>query len=503
MGRSGQGAGRGLIAIAGAKVWFILTGFAIKFSLPHLFGSPASFGLYESAMGAVSMINMVMIASTIQTVSKFVSESPDDAPALLRQSLKLQLALGASLAAAFFVLAPTLAGVLRDPALTPLFRVAAVVLLCYALYAALVGGLNGQQQFGAQAGLDATFSLFRSTGIIGGAALGAGAVGALGGFAGAALAILLVALFVSRKSLRRKDGKALPLGRWLAFLAPIWAYQLALNGCFQIDGLVLKRTVADVALGLGETASVAADLASTQVGFYRAAQTFAFVPYQLMIATTFIIFPIVSRATAAGDREGARRAVSGAMRFSILVLLALAAPISGAAEGTLRIAYPAEYAGPGAAALAILAFGMVAFALFVIASTILSGAGEPAVAARVAIVSLVIIVVAGRTLVLSLPEHPLRALAIGTTGGTCFAFAASGAALFKRFRVLIRWRTALRCSVAAAASWWTAASFPQDSRWMGMAALVCGGLVYLLVLALLREVTTQDLRLARGMLRRR
>ena len=47
-----------------------------------------------------------------------------------------------------------------------------------------------------------------------------------------------------------------------------------------------------------------------------------------------------------------RRYIRGAMRFSLLVLLAIAAPISGAAEGVMHIVYPGAYLA-GSAALSV------------------------------------------------------------------------------------------------------------------------------------------------------
>ncbi len=497
-GRQGT-ARRGLMAIAMAKVWFILTGFAIKFSLPHLLGSPAEFGFYETAMSALSMLNMVLIASTIQTVSKFVSQSEGDAPALLRQGLRNQTVIGGVLAAGVFALAPQIARLLNDEALGAPLRVAAIVVASYSLYAAVVGSLNGRHHFGRQAALDATFSLLRSTGIIGGAALGFGALGAIGGFASAAVIILLVSLFLVRRDLWSGGGKGLPLRTWLAFLAPIWLYQAAVNGCMQIDGLVLKRVVAELLLAEGQSAADAATAASTQVGFYRAAQTFAFVPYQLILAITFIVFPMVSRATALGDEEAAQRAVAGAMRFSFLVLLALAAPIAGAAEGTLRIAYPESYVAPGAPALTVLAFAMVAFALFVIAATILSGAGRPSLAAMIAGVSVGVIVLGGSWLIRRAgPEAPLVALASGTALGTGLAFLLAAVALYLRFRTVIPWRSMVRGLLAAGVAAAGGHAMPQGGRVLGLAALVVGGLSYLMVLGLTGEIGRQELALIRG-----
>ena len=100
-----------------------------------------------------------------------------------------------TLALSLFVFAPSIARVLLDDQLTPLLRVASLVVFAYALYAALVGSLNGLHLFGQQARLDATFSTLRTAGILGGAALGLGAIGAVTGFASAAATILTISSF--------------------------------------------------------------------------------------------------------------------------------------------------------------------------------------------------------------------------------------------------------------------------------------------------------------------
>jgi O-antigen/teichoic acid export membrane protein len=177
--------------------------------------------------------------------------------------------------------------------------------------------------------------------------------------------------------------------------------------------------------------------------------------------------------------------------------LALAAPIAGAAQGALRIAYPAEYVIPGAPALTILALAMVAFALFVITATILSGMGRPGLAAGIAGVSLVVIILAGTYMVRRAGTGPeaLPALATATATGTTLAFLLSAGVLYRRFGVLIPLATLVRGALAACAAGAVAHAFPQDSRILGLAALVAGGLTYLAVLAVTRELTKADVEL--------
>ena len=495
-------AGRGLFAIAGAKIYFIVTAYAIQLALPRVLGSPEAFGLYAAALSAVSMLNMILIAATIQSVSKFVSEDERASPALLRQGLRIQLGLGGLLAGALFLAAPSVSTFLRDDALVPLLRAASVVVFAYALYAAVVGSLNGRRLFGHQARLDMGFSTLRTIGILGGALLGVGALGAMAGFAAAALCIMLASLVVvGRELLRATDAAPLPLKRWFAFMAPIWAYQAFLNGCLQIDVQVMKKVVAELALGAGATAAEAATAASTQVGLYRAAQTFAFVPYQLILAMTFIIFPLISRATAAGDAEAAQRTIRGSMRFSLLVLLSVAAPVAGAADGVMRVAYPEEYLA-GAPALGILVFGLVAFALFVIAATVLSSSGRPGLAAAIAAIALLVVVAANWFFLhrAGAGGAVLVAAASGTTLGTTIACLLAGAAVFLRFRAFIPLPTVVRGLLAGAVGFVVAHHVPHETPLMAVAALAAGFGAFAAALVVFREVRGDDLRTARSIL---
>jgi stage V sporulation protein B len=365
-----------------------------------------------------------------------------------------------------------------------------------------VGFLNGRHRFQHQAGLDATFSTFRTIGILGGAALlGWGALAPIGGFTAAAMLITVVAMVLVGVGAR---GGEAPWRRWVAFMAPLWLYHAVLNGILQLDVQVLAKTVAELAVATGESERAANEIANTQVGFYRAAQTFAFVPYQLLLSMTFIVFPMVSRATSSGDEADARRTIRGAMRFSFLALLSVAAPLAGAADGVMRIAYPEEYLA-GAPALRVLSLGIVAFSLFVIAGTILTSAGRPMLTALIAAVGLVV-TVAGNYLLVSrvgIGEDTLGAAALGTSLGMGAVFLMAGAAVLTRFKTLLPPASALRGILAGAAAFTVAELVPDHTRLLAVAALASGFGTYLILLFLLREVRPSDLAAARQIVGRK
>lgn len=485
-----QGAGRGLVYITAAKLYFILSGFLVQLGLPRLLGSPEAFGQYSLAMSIVSVVNNVLIAATVQSVSKRVSEDETLAGARLRQALVLQLGVGLLLAGGLFFSAPGLSSFAYDQDLTALLRIAALVPLCYALYATLVGSLNGRRLFHKQAGLDITFSTVRTLGIVGAAALGYGAQGALGGFALAALTITTIALFTVGTG---EQGPKLPIWTWFSFLLPIVLFQATLNGTLLLDVWVLKNTAAELGLEAGLSMAEAADQASRFVGLYRAGQNFAFVPYQVILSVTFIVFPLVSRATAAGDLTSARVHIKNALRFSVIVLFALAAPLSGAADGLILLVFGSKFAA-GADALRVLVFGQIALALFVIVATVLTSAGKPLLSASIGFIALVIVLVANRVMVrwVGLGDATLSAAALATSIGPFVALIFATWAMRGLLGVSLPWLTLLRCAGAAVVALYVAQKLPKTAVFSPF-ALVIVGLCYLATCVLLRELTLRDI----------
>lgn len=506
---SHDSAGRGFVTIALAKVWFVLTSYGIHFTLPRLLGSPEAFGRFSTAMSVASILNNVLIASTIMTVSRFTSLREEAHRVTLRRALWIQLGVGLVLSSGLATAAPFLAkNWLQDASLTPLVRIVSVVVAAYALYAAFVGSLNGRRMFLAQARLDGVFSTVRLLGILSGATLfvslqlGPGEVGALSGFASASLFILAAAAFRLGPGEAGDAASTPSFSRWFQFLAPIALYQFFLNGILLGDLLILKGTIASLAQETGMDASGAAELASSKVGVYSAAQKFAFVPYQLMIAMTFIVFPMITKAIAASDRGLAQHTLRTAFRTALIILMAVAAPISGAASGVLHLAFPDAYAA-GASALEILVFGAAAFALFVISATAHSGAGRPLLAAGFAASGLVAVVLLNLALVRSAGVHGamVKAAAVATTSGMLLALALSGVALARRFGAFLSVQTVARVALAAVIGWWVTHTLPQSHAGWTVLTMTAGGCSYLLALVLLRELSMTDARSAIQQLR--
>ena len=219
-----------------------------------------------------------------------------------------------------------------------------------------------------------------------------------------------------------------------------------------VDLNVIKATVAALRPRRRHEHEAAAEAASRLAGFYRAAQTFAFVPYQLILSVTFVVFPMVSQAVSIGDEEASRRYIRNAMRFSLIVLAGdrRAGQRRGRGRDARRVS--GRYLA-GSDALAVLSLGMVCFALFVIGATILSGAGRPGLSAAIA-GGAVALVIGGNLVLLHLAGIGTAHAARGRGGHVARHGVRVGRGRVRGARALRdvhRARTALRALTSAAA----------------------------------------------------
>ncbi len=392
-------AGRGFLIITAAKVWFLLTSAVIQLGLPIMFGSAEEFGVFKIVTESIGLINMVMITGTLHAVSKLVSEQPDRARVLVNMAVKMQCLLGIPVAILYFLASPFIADLgFNDPSLAPLMQLSALIILFYAFYAIFVGYFNGLKQFVRQATLDFTFSTVKMIGIVGLVLLGFGVTGAVAGFVGAAGFIFLVAaIWVTRRVSRRtdqtepsdKDEMKESFRRLLGYLILIMLYTFALNGVMRIDLFVLKSVAADVPAHLTGMEEFFGLMSNKFAGFYGAVLNIARIPYQGVIAVTFVIFPLISEATFEEDQEKTRQYIRETLRYCLILIGVVALLLAFNADGIVGGLYSPEYLH-AAVPLSILSVAIIFFALLYVTATMIIGSGHPKVAVVIMAISMVV-----------------------------------------------------------------------------------------------------------------
>lgn len=489
-------AGRGFLFITGAKLYFLVTATFTALAFPRLFGDPVLFGRFRVVSALLNVVTMVVITATVQGVSRLASEHHADLGRVRRSSFALQALLFGPVFLAMFAGADLVAGhLLGDGQLGLPIRVASMVVIAYAFYAALVGLFNGTRRFGHQAALDVTFSTMK-TGLMVAAVVLTGSVAwAFGAFATAAFAVLVIALALARRTLwTPPQDRTVTPGPLLRYLLPLSGYALVLNLLLQADVIGLKAV-----LGLGT--GVAADTASAAAGIFGAAKNVALLPYQAVISLTFIVFPLVSAATSAGDRASAGDAASGAMRLSAILSCGAVAMLGAAPAETLGLLFGPAYAQGAPVLVTLLAAGAM-MALMYVGNAIVASAGRPWISV---LGGLWAVLVQLGLLALLLPGRDgnaaSRAAATATVLGALAGAAVSGTLVAWLFRGAPWLKTVAGAAVAASAGLGLAVLLEGQIAWP-IRPLVAGA-VFVALLFVLRVVGREDLTLLRRAFGRR
>ncbi|HVT06985.1 MAG TPA: oligosaccharide flippase family protein [Polyangia bacterium] len=485
----GSTAARGAVFIGFAKLYFMLSGFVQQVLLTRFVGA-AEFGAFAVVNNVISIVNNTVVQATIQSVSKYTAEDDARAGAVQRAGLRMQVVLGAGLALAIFLGAPLIARFEEAPRYTSYFRIAAAIPFLYALYAVYVGSANGLRRFRTQASFDVGFSTAKTILLLGLAALWK-VTGAFVGFAAAALFILSVASRVMRL-----PGGSLrfPIGRLTAYMSAVVAYGLLLNVALNYDQPLLHHFAGKAA---GEA------VAAVAAGHYQALRTLALLPYQALIVVTFVIFPLISRATFAEDREATRLYVTQTLRYALILVAFMGIVLAARPDALLAIIYKPAY-GEGAAAMPILVAGECCLALLGVVCAILNAAGRTR--ATLSFVALTVAVGAAAAAIL-VPAAPvgapmLRAAATATALGMAVGFVAAIVYVRARLGGSPPGGTIARVAGGVAAGVAVARILPAHGKILGLAAIALAAVAYLVVLVAAGELGPADRAKLARMLRR-
>jgi stage V sporulation protein B len=252
---------------------------------------------------------------------------------------------------------------------------------------------------------------------------------------------------------------------------------------------------------VGDSAAAAADKV---VAIYRACQLFSFLPYQLLFAITFILFPLLAKAHGEGDEAAVRGYVKSGIRLALLFGGAIVAVTAGLPGGVLHLAFKPEIADPAGAVLRVLALGQGAFALFGVATTVLNSTGHERTTVALNAVALGLVVGLAYVLVpgTSLDELPRR-MAIAVACGLAGALVLGGIAVRYHLGALVELLPVVRIGAALAIAATVGAFLPPAGKLLTLVYAGVVGVVYLTVLLASRELGATDFALVKRVIGRK
>jgi stage V sporulation protein B len=495
--------GRGGLAVAGAKIYFILLGLVQQIALPRVLGLDG-YGALSRVLSIASITYNPITTMSIQAVSRTVVQAaPEGLQPTIRRVLTWHALFGVVAAAVFAGLSPLIARVAGAGHVETPLRILGAILFVYSLYTPLIGVANGQKRFVVQAGFDVMSATLRTLGLVMGAYVArrmsySGPAGSAVGFVLSAVLVLFMAGSVI--GLGKAGKPSLSLGAYVGLALPLLLGQVLLNLLFQADLTLLGRFASQAA----EASGAPLARADALVGAYRATQLFSFLPYQILIAITFILFPMLAAAAKQQDSAAIARYVQTGLRLSLIIVGAMVSVTLGLAPRLLELLFGADAAMLGGRALSLLALGFGAFAIFGILTTILNSLGRERESMWVTgfAVSIVAALCFTRAHGAPLSENLLWLTAQATSTGLAAATAIAAVLVYRAAGALVSPWSLLRTLVSlGAAALFARLLFPSGK----LLTLVAAGItpcVYLLLLVLTRELTRADLDIVRRVARR-
>jgi stage V sporulation protein B len=492
------------LALTAAKLYFVLLGLVQQIALSWLLKD--AYGALRGALSPASITYNPLIAAGVQGMSRAVSRARQgEEQASLRSALLVHFGLAAVSGGAFFLLAESLGHWLNSDYLVPAFRWLALAIFGYGIYAPLVGVLNGQRRFVLQAGLDTLAATARTIALcIGGwlwlsRSTSQAVMGASLAFSAVTLLMFLLSAALARP---KSSGPSAP-SAWehFSFVAPVLFAQWMLNLLLQADTNTLRAFATRAAERMGREAEAADAL----VAAYNSAQLFGFLPYQLLVGVTFIVFPMLARAHVERDTAAVSAYTRAGLRLAMIVTGMIVSVSSGLAPNLLRVVFPPSFAEIGGSSMKLLCIGLGGFALFGMTTTVLNSLGRQWQSMGITAVSLALVLGFNFLLVRPLPFGPelLERTALATSLGVGFGLVLSLIEVKRTAGAIMAPKTALRVIFATAVCIVLGRFLPDMSRFVTVFASAVLVALYLGLLALTREVGATDLAQLRAVVRRK
>lgn len=371
-----------------SEIIFNVSGFIIHSIVGQILG-PADYGRYGLVITLTTMV-IILIGNGIPTaMSKYISEVYDTDPKMVRvikkQSIILQSLIIGVLTIIFYLCAPLLAMILRDPSLTPLFQISAWIIPTFAMASFYFSYYTGLHEFNIQSLLKTLRSIFKIVFIIGLAYLYK-VPGSINGYTISTLILFAVGLYIDMFKIRPKlkirelraneqrmganissDSQTFVQNSrvifdWRKLVNYAWQiviFFLAYELLISIDLYLVKGILRNDYL----------------TGIYNASLTVGRIPYYVFYALTVILLPVISKSTSENNIKKTAEIINQSLRLMLILLVPSVILMSIYSRPIIRLFYSHRFID-AAYPMSILVWGVGFLTIFYVFCFVMSGAGR-------------------------------------------------------------------------------------------------------------------------------
>ncbi|HRY82178.1 MAG TPA: flippase [Candidatus Moranbacteria bacterium] len=466
-----------ILWLAIAEIFFNFSGYVIHAFLGRMLG-PADYGRYGLIVTLTTMIIMLIGNGIPTAMSKYISGFFEKQPGLVlnvkKKAAFLQFFLIGFITIIFFLLAPVLSFLLRDPTLTPLFRISSLIIPSFAAASFYLYFYIGIHRFNLQSTLKIVRSFAKIFFIIG-LAYFFGLKGSVIGYILSPATVFLTAFFIDWLFIDRqfpKDNQEVfDWKKLINYAWPVTLFMIFYELLISLDLYLVKGVLANDHL----------------TGIYNASLTVGRIPYYLFYALTLVMLPSISRAITQNNHEEAKRIMTQTFRLMFMILVPIIILMVVYATPLIQLFFGSRYAD-SALPMQILAPGVGFLTIFYIISFALNGAGKVKIPMYVALFGMILN--AGLNYVM-ISRFGISGSAAATSIVSVIITLIILLYAFQYFGSFVEIKKILKILLAGIAMFLASYFFPPQ-KWIFIlwGAILSG--VYLFALIILKEFTKND-----------
>ncbi len=429
------------------------------------------YGTYAIAIASLSILSLFIVHGIPWTVVKLLSaeDSHENRLSIFKSSLVTNFTIGIIVSFAFlgiYILLPN--GLDLTQTAVALMIAIVITFSIRAVYVRALHGLMKFEHFGIVAVIQGIARLSIGLGLV---YVGLGVNGALAGELVGGLASLLCVAYLLRnfkfwQSKRWVITDVLPFAGWM-FIG-----MSALTSLSQFDILGLKLFEENIT--------------DDSIGYFQAARLLALTPFFITGGIMAGIFPFISKN--AGQEE--KLYIIASLRYIAIITLPITISLILIPTAIIDLFFPQEYTA-SADALRILAAGGIFLALNQGLANIFQASGQPSLPAKTLFAALMVEIA---LLPILVPNHGLNGAALSMTAAN---LAGSTWLLFRLIKVyrlgIPNWRLFIKFVTSLTVSGAFLYYFPHNTLIMSLLDLILAGILYLVLLTILKLIISEDI----------
>lgn len=414
------------MALTVGQLLAIVCAYATHVTLARLLGA-SDYGDYGVILNALATVHVVLTAGLPEAIAKMIPRRPEHTPAITYHALRLQARVALPLAVGYALLAPLLARLLKDPAISGSMALSALSIPGVAIVAVAQGTLNGQRRIWAQGVLYGGGALLRCVAVIA-LALIYGVPGAVVGLVVAPTVVALATLPALKP--RSEPGVGDPKQELSQFARPVVVYTVVMALLMTLDLFAVK----------------AAGMSAEQIGIYAGATQIAKMPFQVLSGLGVVLLPALSSTGTAS--EGARATLRAAVRGLLLGSFLIAGTLVPLSSAILHTLYGSAFVA-ASIPLGLLLVSGTLFTLFFVVCYALYAGDDPKTPM---ILTLAGLFVEPLLLVAGIRFYGMAGAAAASVATSTLLFAGALAVAKRPFGTIVSFGTMLRVGIAFAAT---------------------------------------------------